>query len=391
VSVSVSEILAGAAAQAVPLSAECAGYLVLAAADQSAVTPRRIGAGEVCLFEDGAVRVMGGAAADEGTTERDLRDLLGDLLFAASSPTSGLLRIQRRAVGNGVGALQRELETALIPVNRAAARRALARLARETARAKLEGRLAELPAPKPRPASVAPAAPAASLVEPPVPAPPAPVVMAPVPVAPPVPVEANPVTASPAPVDVTAPFVMPPVASAAQAESETVPEPIIQRRTMRPPPPPPAAVLDGASPVEPLVPLAQEPRVATPVLGTRIETTDPMAADVLVTFGENERTVIPEDGELIMVDADGRIENAESIDLTEPCPPISESSEAPAVVADYTPLPHLPMPRPRASDVDDLIARLQEAPIAVGEVRAGLKRLAGLEPTPPPPPARTLK
>jgi len=383
VSVSVSEILAGAAAQAVPLSAECAGYLVLAAADQSAVSPRRIGAGEVCLLEDGAVRVVGGAAADEGTVERDLRELLGELLFAASSPTSGLLRVQRRTVGNGVGALQRELETALIPVNRAAARRALARLARETARAKEEGRLAEAPLAKPK---VAPAAPVAAVVEPP---PAAPAAHAVAVAAPPVTREAAPVTASPAPVEVTAPFVMPPVAPSPREESETVPEPIVRRASFRPPAPPiPAPALGPAALAEaPPLP-APEPRAVTPVLGTRIDSTDALDADVLVTFSENERTVIPEDGELIVLDADGVIENVDSIDLTEPCPPLSESSGAPAVVVEPTPLPHLPMPRPRPSDVDDLIARLTEVPLAVGEVRAGLKRLAGLEPTPPPPPAR---
>jgi hypothetical protein len=35
--------------------------------------------------------------------------------------------------------------------------------------------------------------------------------------------------------------------------------------------------------------------------------------------------------------------------------------------------------------VEDLLSRLVEAPIAVDDLRSGLKRLAGMEPTPPPP------
>ena len=50
-----------------------------------------------------------------------------------------------------------------------------------------------------------------------------------------------------------------------------------------------------------------------------------------------------------------------------------------------TPPPRVAIPSPRPSDVDDLLASLAEAPLAVDELRSGLKRLAGMEPTPPPP------
>jgi hypothetical protein len=83
-SVSLSEVLAGAEAQAVPLSAECAGYLVLAAADQAALSPRRVQACDVCLLDDGAVRLLGRVPADDATAEGDLRELLGGLLSSAS-------------------------------------------------------------------------------------------------------------------------------------------------------------------------------------------------------------------------------------------------------------------------------------------------------------------
>ena len=153
--VSVAEVLAGAAVRAVPLSAECAGYLVLAAADQVAAAPRRVEAGDVLLGEDGAIRVTNGRAAEGDVAEGDLRAVLDALLLRASAPTAGLLRASRRAAGAGVEALVRELETALIPVNRAAARRSLARLERETLRALESGRIdvsaarPSVPAPKP--------------------------------------------------------------------------------------------------------------------------------------------------------------------------------------------------------------------------------------------------
>ena len=139
--VSLSQVLASARARSAPLAGECAGYLVLAAADHAAQGPRRIEAGSVELHSDGSVRVVGGLPADEATTERDLRDLLDELLLVAGSVTPALLRSARRRTGVGIDGFVREIETALIPVNRAAARRALSRLARETSRAVERGAL----------------------------------------------------------------------------------------------------------------------------------------------------------------------------------------------------------------------------------------------------------
>jgi hypothetical protein len=169
VSVSLSEILAGASVHAVPLAGECAGYLVLAAADQAVSAPRRIGPNEVHLEGDGTVRVEGARAAGEAESERDLRALLDALLVNASSTTPALVRASRRAPGRGIAAFVREIETALIPVNRSAAHRALARLERETERARQKGRLTSAPPVMPssdnaaEPAGVAPLAAAVPL------------------------------------------------------------------------------------------------------------------------------------------------------------------------------------------------------------------------------------
>ncbi|HEX5099646.1 MAG TPA: hypothetical protein VFV94_09115, partial [Polyangiaceae bacterium] len=139
--VTLREVLAGAEQHAVPLTAECVGYLVLGAADQVLGAPRSVGTEDLLLSEDGAVRVAGGRAARADEAERDLRAVLDALLLPASSASAGLLRASRRPPGTGIEGLVRELETALIPVNRSAAKRALSRLQRETRRALDSGRI----------------------------------------------------------------------------------------------------------------------------------------------------------------------------------------------------------------------------------------------------------
>ncbi|HEV8551315.1 MAG TPA: hypothetical protein VGQ57_19840, partial [Polyangiaceae bacterium] len=139
--VSLAEVLAGARAHVVPLTAECVGYLVLGAADQLSGAPRRVAAGDLLLFEDGLVRVAGGRAAQPLEAERDLRATLDALLLPASAASAGLLRASRRPAGSGLDGFVRELETALIPVNRSAAKRALARLHRDTRKALEAGRI----------------------------------------------------------------------------------------------------------------------------------------------------------------------------------------------------------------------------------------------------------
>jgi hypothetical protein len=332
VNVTVAEVLAGAEVRAVPLSAECVGYLILAAADQVGAAPRRIGPSDLLLFEDGQVRVAGGRATDAPSAEADLRSVLDVLLLRASAPTSGLLRASRRKSGAGVEALVRELETALIPVNRGAAKRALARLERETVRALETGRISRLP-PAPDEASEAPppvesaASPQVASVAPPDVAPievsaslfdvavtPEPSTLAPR-------VTAQRALSAPGPHSAVAVDVVPwspapqpsepidsvehtvilaPVLPKPEPEpplAETRPEPVVIRASARPPAPPIHAPLPEPSRAEPVrteplpwiyvstasAPLAPEVTAAsvltipeapnvTPVLGTRVST-----------------------------------------------------------------------------------------------------------------------
>jgi hypothetical protein len=142
-SVTLSEVKRAARAHRAPLAGESAGYLVLALADQVLSAPRLIDAGDVQLTEDGGLRVLRGQASSEIDAELSLRRALDDLLLVASTGSAALTRAGRRESPIGLPALVRELEAALIPVNRAAARRALARLQRETVRALASGVLPE--------------------------------------------------------------------------------------------------------------------------------------------------------------------------------------------------------------------------------------------------------
>jgi hypothetical protein len=140
-SLSLLEVVAAVRARRASLSAETVGYLLLGVADHVIAVPREIGACDVLLGAEGAVRLGSGKPGTADRPERALRELLDALLSVASTATPALLRIGRRQTAVGVDALVRELEAALIPVNRAAARRALTRLYRDTQRATQAGPL----------------------------------------------------------------------------------------------------------------------------------------------------------------------------------------------------------------------------------------------------------
>jgi len=165
-SVTLSEVKRAARAHRAPLAGESAGYLVLAIADQVLKAPRLVQAGDVQLSEDGALRVVAGLASSDADAELSLRRALDQLLLVASSGSAALTRASRRTAPLGLSSLVRELEAALIPVNRSAAQRALARIHRETARALQNGVLPEEEALDVAPAEPLGVAPIAALAAP---------------------------------------------------------------------------------------------------------------------------------------------------------------------------------------------------------------------------------
>ncbi len=141
-SVKLSEVMSATHARRASLAAEVAGYLVLAVADQVAGAPRSLGFADVSLGEEGQVKLAGGTPSPDVSAERCLRAMLEAMLLESSSVTPGLMRASQKAAGAGVETLIREIEVALVPVNRAAARRALARLHKDVIRALERGNLA---------------------------------------------------------------------------------------------------------------------------------------------------------------------------------------------------------------------------------------------------------
>lgn len=193
-SVMLLDVWRAARARSVPFSGESAGYVALGLCEELGRGPRAIGLQAVELCDDGALRVVTGEPCSAEQAEEAVRSVLGLLLGVASSPGPALHRAASRDSGAGVDALSTELKRALIPVNRAAARRALLRLCRETARAVAAGQLAAEPSADGL--DMSPVAPPSAKASPALPSP----------------VPARVVTPPPLPVSVEPPAVVAPVA-----------------------------------------------------------------------------------------------------------------------------------------------------------------------------------
>jgi hypothetical protein len=143
-SVTLDEVLAAAQVRGASLVPETSGYLALAIADASARLPFRLEDGLVHLSTEGTVKVARGTEVVEPEEcAAIVRDILARLLGRSIGSMPGLSAAARprQETHEGVEAVIADLEAALVPVNRAAARRALARLARETVKARESGRL----------------------------------------------------------------------------------------------------------------------------------------------------------------------------------------------------------------------------------------------------------
>jgi hypothetical protein len=137
-SVTLDEVFAVVVQKRVPLAPELAGYLVLEIAEHADPHGGDVDPKSVFVGEEGTVAlVKPRREVATGDAEASIRSALGRLLEASGSQTPALTAACRRKNGAGLTALAEELEAALIPVNRAAGRRALARLAREVRRVTL--------------------------------------------------------------------------------------------------------------------------------------------------------------------------------------------------------------------------------------------------------------
>jgi hypothetical protein len=118
------------------MAPETAGYIILAVADLLARAPRVVDAYQCGLLVEGGNVVLKPTKAP-GTPEEaeaSARKLFRMLLAVSSGAAPALHAVAARAAVGDLQALASEIESALVPLNRAAARRALSRLARETLR-----------------------------------------------------------------------------------------------------------------------------------------------------------------------------------------------------------------------------------------------------------------
>ena len=137
--ITLREVIRAAAVRQAPVTGELAGYLVLGAADQLALAPARATAEGILLEQDGTLRIAAQGGANERQAVLGLGRVLVELTEVARPSAPALESLAGQSLS--LAAFIRRVEAALIPVNRSAARRALARLYRETHRAKVSGYL----------------------------------------------------------------------------------------------------------------------------------------------------------------------------------------------------------------------------------------------------------
>lgn len=140
--VSLEDVIVAAERSLAPVGPELAGFVVLEAALRLRELGGVLDASNLAIGTDGHVALTAHPKpGDDAAATRTLRSLLGSLLAVATSSTPALRQCARRKDHPNLAALLRELEGALIPLNRAASRRGAARVARATLEAIEDGRL----------------------------------------------------------------------------------------------------------------------------------------------------------------------------------------------------------------------------------------------------------
>lgn len=133
--ISLDRVIDAARRRLAALTPEVAGYIMLLATRALGPGRLEVSAASVLLTDSGEVHVRPGATASEHEVEVALRGLLGLLLELSGSPAPAITAVAGAPPSAGLSAFIEDLSAALIPINHAAARRALARLFRETSRA----------------------------------------------------------------------------------------------------------------------------------------------------------------------------------------------------------------------------------------------------------------
>lgn len=133
--VALDELIRALQRKGVPLPFEIGTFLVLDVCEQIMRAPGRVIAADIRLDDEGQVLVSCGVGASDSEACRGLVELLGELLVrSAPGVPPALLRLVETGPTDGSWTLARlrdDLEASLVPLNRAATRRVLARAVRE--------------------------------------------------------------------------------------------------------------------------------------------------------------------------------------------------------------------------------------------------------------------
>jgi hypothetical protein len=115
-SATLEEILLWVGSKRVAMAPELAGYLVLELVQS--LGSQRGDLDVVYIGEEGSVAPIV-TLRDGSDVEQSVRDILGRLLDAAATQTPALQAVAKKRSGGDIVALAAEIESALIPVNRA--------------------------------------------------------------------------------------------------------------------------------------------------------------------------------------------------------------------------------------------------------------------------------
>lgn len=136
--ISLEDFLGALTRRGVPLPFEIGTFIALELCETVARAPAQVVPSVVGLDDEGRIGVTGATRVGDEAACRALVVLLGDLLVrSAPGVPAMLLQVVERGPGQGEWTLARlrdDLEAALVPLNRAATRRVLARLVREARR-----------------------------------------------------------------------------------------------------------------------------------------------------------------------------------------------------------------------------------------------------------------
>lgn len=141
--ITLEQMVAGLKARRIRIPAEIGAYVALEVAEHLMRGPARATPGDIRIGDDGTVSVFVTAnTADEDQAARSVVEVLATTLVAAGTGVPNILiRLVEDQPPSGPGCLAMltsELESSLVPLNRAAARRVLSRMTRDAKRPRTE-------------------------------------------------------------------------------------------------------------------------------------------------------------------------------------------------------------------------------------------------------------